>query len=232
MLFHSTLHSCCSILLYTHVVPFYSTLMLFHSTLHSCCSILLYTHVVPFYSTLMLFHSTLHSCCSVLLYTHVVPFYSTLMLFRSTLHSCCSILLYTHVVPFYSTLMLFHSTLHSCCSILLYTHVVPFSTIGSFWMKEDWNITRLKIEPIFLVFSASPSYPRLGVCLENCKIWLTQHQQHKSFVVAYMAGSFSLWRLSLQPIPPFSRHFSERNIFASFNFFLFLYPTRTVTSKK
>lgn len=47
-------------------------------------------------------------------------------------------------------------------SILLYTHVVPFSTIGSFWMKEDWNITRLKIEPIFLVFSTSPSYPRLG----------------------------------------------------------------------
>jgi hypothetical protein len=113
----------------------------------------------------------------------------------------------------------------------------PLSTIGSFWMKEDWNITRSKIEPIFLFFSTiTPpplsAAPHLRVCLENCKIWLTQHQQHKSFVVAYMAGSFSLWHLSLQTIPSLSRHFSERNVFASFSFLLFLYPVRSVRSRK
>jgi hypothetical protein len=58
----------------------------------------------------------------------------------------------------------------------------------------------------------TPTYPHLWVCLENCKIWLTQHQQHKSFVVAYMAGSFSLWHPSLQPIPTLSRVISQRKI--------------------
>jgi hypothetical protein len=116
-------------------------------------------------------------------------------------------------------------------SIIFYTNVVPFCTTGSFWMKEDWNTTHSKIEPIFLFFSPNlhPFHPR--VCLENCKIWLTQQQ--KSSVV-YMVGSSPLWYIyhTFPPISSVISQIQKKNIFPSFQIFHFLFPSHTVISPK